>query len=157
MQTNIDYRIYSIKCRAQSDEWGVYSKIIRKETHFNKDMIVAVVIVINQLEINPPPKFGTSTGFEPMTSVLALQCSTNWAMKTHTLGEDQFVEFNLTREKNETTCSSVMNTLPDSYDFVSAGKGDLEHLSVFRNIYEWYIVTARSTEIDQLRTEILKL
>ena len=55
MQTNIDYRIYSIKCRAQSDEWGVYSKIIRKETHFNKDMIVAVVIVINQLEINPPP------------------------------------------------------------------------------------------------------
>ena len=55
MQTNIDYRIYSIKCRAQSEEWGVYSKIIRKETHFNKDMIVAVVIVINQLEINPPP------------------------------------------------------------------------------------------------------
>ena len=55
MQTNIDYRIYSIKCRAQSEEWGVYSKIIRKETHFNKDMIVAVVIVINQLQINPPP------------------------------------------------------------------------------------------------------
>ena len=55
MQTNIDYRIYSIKCRAQSEEWGIYSKIIRKETHFNKDMIVAVVIVINQLQINPPP------------------------------------------------------------------------------------------------------
>ena len=101
MQTNIDYRIYSIKCRAQSEEWGVYSKIIRKESHFNEDMIVAVVIVINQLEINPPPpKFGTSTGFEPMTSVLALQCSTNWAMKTHALGEGQFVEFNLTRERN---------------------------------------------------------
>ena len=55
MQTNIDYRIYSINCRAQSEEWGIYSKIIRKETHFNKDMIVAVVIVINQLQINPPP------------------------------------------------------------------------------------------------------
>ena len=27
-------------------------------------------------------------------------------------------------------------TLPDSYDFISAGKGDLEHLSVLRNIYE---------------------
>ena len=25
-------------------------------------------------------------GFEPMASVLALQCSTSWAMKTHTLG-----------------------------------------------------------------------
>ena len=57
-------------------------------------------------------------------------------MKTDTLGEGQFVEFNLTREKNETTCSSVMNTLPDSYDFISVGKGDLEHLSVLRNIYE---------------------
>ena len=79
-----------------------------------------------------------------MASALALRYSTNWAMKTHTLGEGQFVEFNLTREKSETTCSSVMNTLPDSYDFISAGKGDLEHLSVLRNIYEWYILTARS-------------
>ena len=31
-------------------------------------------------------KFGTSTGFEPMASALALQCSANWAMKTHALG-----------------------------------------------------------------------
>ena len=53
MQTNIDYRIYSIKCRAESEEWGVSSKIIRKESHFNEDMIVAVVIAINQLQINP--------------------------------------------------------------------------------------------------------
>ena len=111
-------------------------------------MIVAVVIVINQLQINPPPqkkkKFGTSAGFETMTSALALQCFTNWAMKTNTLGAGQFVEFILTREKNETTCSSVINTLPDSYDFISAGKRDFERLSVLRNIYEWYIVTARS-------------
>ena len=28
-----------------------------------------------------------------MTSALALQCSTNWAMKTHTLGTGQFVEW----------------------------------------------------------------
>jgi len=27
-----------------------------------------------------------------MTSALALQCSTNWAMKTHTLGAGQFIE-----------------------------------------------------------------
>ena len=45
-------------------------------------MIVAVVIVINQLQINPPPqkkkkKFGSSAGFETMTSALALQCFTN--------------------------------------------------------------------------------
>ena len=40
--------------------------------------------------------FRTSTGFEPMASVLALQCSTNWAMKTHTLGAGQFVEFIIT-------------------------------------------------------------
>ena len=116
-------------------------------------MIVAVAIVINQLQINPPKirnlaelslTYSESAGFEPMTSALALQCSTNWAMKTNTLGAGQFVEFILTREKNETTCSSVINTLPDSYDFISAGKRDFERLSVLRNIYEWYIVTARS-------------
>ena len=28
-----------------------------------------------QLQINPEKNFGTSTGFEPMASVLALQCS----------------------------------------------------------------------------------
>ena len=60
-------------------------------------MIVAVVIA------NKPENiFGTSTGFEPMASALALQCYTNWAMKTHTLGAGQFVEFILTRERNET-------------------------------------------------------
>ena len=37
-----------------------------------------------------------------MASALALQWSTNWAMKTYTLGTDQFVEFILTREWNET-------------------------------------------------------
>ena len=47
-------------------------------------------------------KIGTWTGFEPMASALALQYSTNWAMKTHTLGAGKFVEFMLTRERNET-------------------------------------------------------
>ena len=37
--------------------------------------------------------FGASTGFEPMASALALQCSTNWATTTHTLGAGQFIEF----------------------------------------------------------------
>ena len=34
-------------------------------------------------------KFRTSTGFEPVTSRLPVQCSTNWAMKPLTLGADQ--------------------------------------------------------------------
>ena len=77
MQTNVDYRIYSIKCRAQSEEWGVYSKIIRKESHFNEDMIVAVVIAINQLQINPK-KIRNLNGIRThMASPLALRCSTN--------------------------------------------------------------------------------
>ena len=41
-------------------------------------------------------------GFEPMASALVLQYSTSWAMKTHTLGADQFTEFILTREWSET-------------------------------------------------------
>ena len=36
-----------------------------------------------------------------MASTLALQCSTIWAMKTHTLGAGQFVEFILTRPWKE--------------------------------------------------------
>ena len=46
--------------------------------------------------------FNSSTGFEPIASALALQCSTNWAMKIHMLGVDQFIEFNFTRDRNET-------------------------------------------------------
>ena len=34
-------------------------------------------------------KFRTSTGFEPVTSRLAVRCSTNWAMKPLTLGAGQ--------------------------------------------------------------------
>ena len=36
-----------------------------------------------------------------MPSALALQCSTNRAMKTHVLRAGQFVEFILTRKRNE--------------------------------------------------------
>ena len=37
-----------------------------------------------------------------MASALALQCSTNWAMKTHMLGADRFTEFIFTRDGKET-------------------------------------------------------
>ena len=49
-------------------------------------MIVQVVIAFYKLAWK---NFGTSTGFEPMASALALQYSTNFAM-THTLGASQF-------------------------------------------------------------------
>ena len=45
-----------------------------------------------QSQLSPKKVFEALTGFEPMASALALQCSTNWAMKTHTLGEGQFIE-----------------------------------------------------------------
>ena len=54
------------------------------------------------LQIYAEKKFGTSKGFEPMAAALALQCWTNCAMKNHSLGAGQFVEFILTREWNET-------------------------------------------------------
>ena len=41
-------------------------------------------------------------GFQAIATMLALQCSTNQAMKTHTLGAGQFVAFILTRGRNET-------------------------------------------------------
>ena len=41
--------------------------------------------------MNPKKKIGTSKGFEPMAS----------ALKTHTLGAGQFVEFTFIREWNE--------------------------------------------------------
>ena len=47
-------------------------------------MIVAVVIENN---------FGTSRVLKLMASALALQCSTNWAMKTHTSGADYWIKF----------------------------------------------------------------
>ena len=37
--------------------------------------------------------FGASTGFEPVASALALQCSTSWAMKNHTLKAGHSIEF----------------------------------------------------------------
>ena len=36
--------------------------------------------------------FRASTGLEPMASALALQGSNKWAMKTHMLGADQYIE-----------------------------------------------------------------
>ena len=48
---------------------------------------------LSNRKVSPKNVFGASTGFESMASALVLQCFTNWAMKTHTLGAGQFVEF----------------------------------------------------------------
>ena len=55
---------------------------------------------LSNCKFTPEKNFWASTGFEPMASALALQCSTNWAMKTHILGAGQFIEFILTRDRN---------------------------------------------------------
>ena len=55
---------------------------------------------LSNCKFKPEKNVWASTGFEPMASVLALQCSTNWAMKTHILGAGQFIEFILTRDRN---------------------------------------------------------
>ena len=47
---------------------------------------------LSNRKLSPKNVFGASRGFEPMASALTLQCSTNWAMKTHTLGAGQFIE-----------------------------------------------------------------
>ena len=41
-----------------------------------------------------------------MASALALQCSTNWAMKTHILGAGQFIEFILSSTQLVEHCSA---------------------------------------------------
>ena len=61
------------------------------------------LLQFKQLQLNPKKFFWDFNGIRtPLASVLALQCSTIWAMKTHTLGAGHFVEFILTCERNET-------------------------------------------------------
>lgn len=65
--------------------------------------MVAVRVIANKPENN----FGLSNGFEPMAPVLALQRSTNLAMKTHTLGAGQFAS----SETQEQLIGSITNIL----------------------------------------------
>ena len=48
---------------------------------------------LSNCEVARKKFFGASTGFEPVASAFALQCSPSWAMKTHTLEAGQFIEF----------------------------------------------------------------
>ena len=82
-----------------------------------------------------------------IASVLVLQCSTNWAKKSHTLEAGQSVEFILTHEWNETcneddvNCRNT-NLNENNYDhsmFHLQGKDELNklaliYIAVFQNI-----------------------
>ena len=52
-------------------------------------MTIAVESQFKQLRSSPKKVFGASTGFEPVASVFALQCSTSWAMKAHQYTESR--------------------------------------------------------------------
>ena len=55
---------------------------------------------LSNLKIEPEKICRASTVFEPMAS--SVQCSTNWAMKTHMFGADQIIESIFTCDRNET-------------------------------------------------------
>ena len=79
----IKYYAIWILCELQTYKW-------------NEGVIITVTLWLRfkqLLQLSLKIVFGVSTWFEPMASALAQQCSTNWAMKTHTLGAGQFVEF----------------------------------------------------------------
>ena len=75
--------------------WRWYE--LRKYKFWTKMWSSQWLLQFKLLQINPQNVFGTSTGFKPTASALALQCSTIWAMKTHTLRAGQFVEFILSK------------------------------------------------------------
>ena len=57
--------------------------------------------VNNILQISLNTIFETSLGFKPRSCALALRCSANRHVKTHTLGAGQIIEYILTHERNE--------------------------------------------------------
>ena len=64
------------------------------EIQMNEYVTIAVNRNLSNCENSPKKRFfGASTGFEPVASALALQCSPSWAMKTHILEAGQFIEF----------------------------------------------------------------
>ena len=72
-----------------------------------------------------------------MASVLALQCSTIWAIKTRKLGVGQFVEFILTREWVIDMCIFVASLLilfirsPSKIFFLKFAKFSLDLCCIF--------------------------
>ena len=64
-----------------------------QECKWNEDMTIVFESQFKQLQSSPRKTFFRALmGFEPIPSVFALQCSTNWAMKTHTWRAGQFID-----------------------------------------------------------------
>ena len=60
----------------------------------NEEWLSQKLFQFKQLQINPKKNFPDFKGIRTMaSSPLALRCSAIWAMKTHTMGAGQFVEF----------------------------------------------------------------
>ena len=96
---------------AQQEECLIYNEHVQRLPHFMnanlptfaslpREAIYEMKVWSSQLwlrfkqpQLSLKNVFGASTGFEPMVSALALQCSTKSAMKTHTLEVGQFIEF----------------------------------------------------------------
>ena len=83
-----------ISLQLHFSEWNDVNCGNTNEMSINEYVTIAVNRNLSNCE-NSPKKwfFGASTGFKPVDSVFALQCSFSWAMKTHTLEAVQFIEF----------------------------------------------------------------
>ena len=74
---------------------------------------------LSNYEVAQKKFFGASMGLEPVASAFALQCSTSWAMETHTLEAGQSIEFvNLSKEWNtewnDVNCGNTNEMRPTS-------------------------------------------
>ena len=93
-----------------------------------------------------------------MASTLALQCSTNWALKTHMLGTDQFIEFIFTRDKNETWNEVDLNC--ENTDEIEMRSSQFEIAIYTRRFMQWYCLQPISSfeQVEQCaRSSTLRL
>ena len=65
----------------------------------SEDMILALTGQFKQLS-HEPEKFSDSTGFEPMTSAMPVQCSNQLSYEVTQLRAGQFVGLMFSRERN---------------------------------------------------------
>ena len=66
---------------------------IRDSYFLSEDVTIVVVYAWGNFELSLENNSRALKGFKTMAAALVLQCSTNWAMKMHTLGAGQFVEY----------------------------------------------------------------
>ena len=84
-------------------------------------------IRLSNCELSPENYFRALTGLTPMAAALVLQCSTNWAVKTHTLGAGQFVEYSMFLVEYCSANAEAMDSNP-----VENSKLHIVHIVLFR-------------------------